>query len=221
MTYLTINEIETPIEIKDNSIINIKFNNRKLFLEFYYALENKDSEIINLSKNFIKNYNLNKDTIFIKNLLDLDLNDKKILTSLYKIIDKKAADYHEKMEEIKNRISNLLIELSLELEGEIEFNDEFPLSKLLSISNFQFSKSENSCLNNLITYIIQFKNITNLHFIFINDGLRYLNENEIKMIKDFLLKEGISLINFYFDNSKILDKECCTLINIDEDCCLY
>ncbi len=79
MNYLKLKDLEYPIEIKSGEILNIKFLNLKLFLNFYNSLINQDSEYFSFSENYTKKIDLFKKSIFIENILSLNLNDKKII----------------------------------------------------------------------------------------------------------------------------------------------
>ena len=158
MNYLKLKDLEYPIEIKSGEILNIKFLNLKLFLNFYNSLINQDSEYFSFSENYTKKIDLFKKSIFIENILSLNLNDKKIINSLYKQIEKYSYKYELKIFEINKMIQELLAEIKMDIDGEAENDMDLSLGKLLGMYNFKFIEEKEDFKINLISYLRNLKN---------------------------------------------------------------
>lgn len=219
MRYLKVKNIEYPVEIENGKIINIIYESVKDFLNLYSALKEENEEFILYSENFYKSIKLYKKSIFIPNLLDLNINDKKILSSLYKTIESKITKYDTKIYEINRLILELLNDIELEVDGELDYDESITISKIFSSYSLRFNEEDKTIFKRFINYLIELKNINNYEIIFIIDGLKYFNNDEINLLKNELEKLECCLINLsikYEINSKAIEQ-----IHIDDIGCVY
>ena len=220
MNYLKLKDLEYPIEIKSGEILNIKFLNLKLFLNFYNSLINQDSEYFSFSENYTKKIDLFKKSIFIENILSLNLNDKKIINSLYKQIEKYSYKYELKIFEINKMIQELLAEIKMDIDGEAENDMDLSLGKLLGMYNFKFIEEKEDFKINLISYLRNLKNISNFSIVFVLDGLKFLDIDDYLSLEKELEKLEYTLINFSFISISDITKNIKN-ITVDDVGCIF
>ena len=146
-------------------------------------------------------------------------NNKKILTALYKKIDKEKhiLKINEELEIINYKIIKTLETISLDLNQSMNFNTELDLVKLLSLYDFSFEDDcEEDLLNKLVFYIKANLEIKNIDIVFCIDILRFLSQEEIEKLKRELELLNICLINISFSSRVSSIKKS---IVIDEDYC--
>ena len=220
MNYLKLKDLEYPIEIKSGEILNIKFLNLKLFLNFYNSLINQDSEYFSFSENYTKKIDLFKKSIFIENILSLNLNDKKIINSLYKQIEKYSYKYELKIFEINKMIQELLAEIKMDIDGEAENDMDLSLGKLLGMYNFKFIEEKEDFKINLISYLRNLKNISNFSIVFVLDGIKFLDIDDYLLLEKELEKLECTLINFSFISTSDITKNIKN-ITVDDVGCIF
>ena len=220
MNYLKLKDLEYPIEIKSGEILNIKFLNLKLFLNFYNSLINQDSEYFSFSENYTKKIDLFKKSIFIENILSLNLNDKKIINSLYKQIEKYSYKYELKIFEINKMIQELLAEIKMDIDGEAENDMDLSLGKLLGMYNFKFIEEKEDFKINLISYLRNLKNISNFSVVFVLDGIKFLDIGDYLLLEKELEKLECTLINFSFISTSDITKNIKN-ITVDDVGCIF
>ena len=165
--------------------------------------------------------NDNEPCFSILNIMDLDLNTKKNLNSLNKILQKTTYEnFHKDLENLKTRISEIVKTISLELEVSISIKDEIKTDDLFKIMEIKFAENQENILEKLINYIIVMSKLQRKYIFLVLHLKEYLTEEEISvLIKELSLHE-IFIIDFEtrdfpidvgIDNKIVIDSEGCLI----------
>ena len=218
MKTLKIKSIDSLINIAAGNIENIIIENSKLYFSIVNSIIIDDNDYLIYSIDN-DNKDLEKYSLLITTPFDLNPNNKKILTSLYKKIDKEKhiLKINEELEIINYKIIKTLETISLDLNQSMNFNTELDLVKLLSLYDFSFEDDcEEDLLNKLVFYIKANLEINNIDIVFCIDILRFLSQEEMEKLKRELELLNICLINISFSSRVSSIKKS---IVIDEDYC--
>ena len=139
MKTLKIKNIDSLINIEAGNIENIIIENSKLYFSIVNSIIIDDNDYLIYSIDN-DNKDLEKYSLLITTPFDLNPNNKKILTALYKKIDKEKhiLKINEELEIINYKIIKTLETISLDLNQNMNFNTELDLVKLLSLYDFSF-----------------------------------------------------------------------------------
>lgn len=197
-------EFDEPIKI-------LKFTDVKVYREFCFNLVDSLIFSIDNVEKVIDTYGL-----IIRNLYEIDLNEKKLLTAIYKKMQAKFTDtqlgYIQKIEEYSFKLFDELLE---EEEYHLEYNESVDITKLFSNYNISFPIIEYSNYLELFFTYCKLNSIYNKTKIVISFGIsNLLTDEELKLLMiDFELND-IVLLDIIFNNN---EKKCLT---IDEDWCI-
>ena len=220
MKTLKIKSIDSLINIEAGNIENIIIENSKLYFSIVNSIIIDDNDYLIYSIDN-DNKDLEKYSLLITTPFDLNPNNKKILTALYKKIDKEKhiLKINEELEIINYKIIKTLETISLDLNQNMNFNTELDLVKLLSLYDFSFEDDcEEDLLNKLVFYIKANLEIKNIDIVFCIDILRFLSQEEMEKLKRELELLNICLINISFSSRVSSIKKS---IVIDEDYCEF
>ena len=165
--------------------------------------------------------NDNEPCFSILNIMDLDLNTKKNLNSLNKILQKTTYEnFYKDLENLKTRISEIVKTISLELEVSISIKDEIKTDDLFKIMEIKFAENQENILEKLINYIIVMSKLQRKYIFLVLHLKEYLTEEEISvLIKELSLHE-IFIIDFEtrdfpidvgIDSKIVIDSEGCLI----------
>ena len=208
-----------PIDVDPGDIVSLTIENQKLYKGFSDALVAQEENSFSIFED-TKEKPLKKHLITVRDLLDLNPNSKKILTAIYKKIDRTAltVERREKFDKINLAIAELLEEIALDFEGTITFNDQIDLTQLLGQYDFKFDYDESSFLNSLISYLRAGREAMDLKLVFTYDLFAYLEDNEIEDLKRELSYIGLSIIDIdhhdiHHEGVKrfVIDKDLCEI----------
>ncbi len=195
----------------NNSIQILKFNDVKNYREFSFNLINSLIFSIDDDEKSISTYGL-----VITNPFEIDLNEKKIITAIYKKIQSKFTDeqlgYIHKIEEYSFKLFDEILE---DEDFHLEYNEAVDITKLFSNYNISFPNIEYSNYLELFSTYCKLNAMYNKTKIVISFGIsNLLIKEELDLLNVEFELNDIVLLDVIFDNS---DK---TYLNIDEDWCI-
>lgn len=201
-------KIEEPL-----AIIQIAVEDALVYRDIFYSI----NDLIVLSEDN-KVLNNDKVALVIDNPLNIYLNDKKVLASLYKYLSINLNDeIKNEVNEINQKMIELLDDVILYNDFALEYDDNFDIQKLFSLFQLRFKKNETEIyFENLLNYLKLYNIITNNKFIISFSLLDLLTTNEMEILKKELLLLNINLINFSLTNKQ---KESKTYV-VDSDWCV-
>ena len=204
-----INQLNQTILI-NQAYITIKFTDVENYREFCYNLNNS---IIYSVNNKEENYS---NILFIKDPIDIELNNKKIMIVLYKKLMKYInSNLQEHILLIENEIFKLFDELSYQTNYDLNYDGENDINKILGMYQLNLKENKNynylECLVNYIRLNVELNNYS----LIISFGLiRVLTKKELELLKKELQLLNISIVDIIIDinnNNKI------SYLNIDSE----
>lgn len=211
MKKMFIKPINSLIEF-DKPIIQIIFENNVDFRNF---IENIEDNVI-YSEND-ESLELNKKTIIINNIYNIDINDKKNITFLYKnIVNQLSEKQKESFDKINNELLNVIKDINNTNDYGIDFEDSFDITKILNFYQVKFCLDEQNYLEKLAKYIEITSRVSKINTFISFSLIRILSEEEVNLLLKELSFNKINLIDFDFQNSKKEIK----YYKIDEDWCI-
>lgn len=216
--------ISVDINIDSSVFIDIVIENKIMLYDFlrycYYLFNGKHNYIF--LHNDGETLDNERSIHFVHNLLNLDLNSKKNINSLYKILKLK---YYEELKEsissLTDKARQIIDNISLDFDVELYSSSEIKEDDIFKAFDLKFLESEETALKEkLIKYcklIFELQRID----IFIFNGLhQYLQDDEISSLYYELSYHGIKIINIEsvdnfqsnnYSQKYIIDKELCLI----------
>ena len=211
MKKMFIKPINSLIEF-DKPIIQILFENNVAFRNF---IENIEDNVIYIEND--ESLELNKKVIIINNIYDIDINDKKNITFLYKnIVNQLNEKQKESFDKINNELLNVIKDINNTNDYGIDFEDSFDITKILNLYQVKFCLDEQNYLEKLAKYIEITSRVSKINTFISFSLIRILSKEEVNLLVKELSLNKINLIDFDFQNSKKEIK----YYEIDEDWCI-
>lgn len=223
MIYLKLLGFDQLFKISQLKLNIVQIENVYIFRKFVEILTFDCflDEVVTFFDENLNVINDNEPCFSILNIMDLDLNTKKNLNSLNKILQKTTYEnFHKDLENLKTRISEIVKTISLELEVSISIKDEIKTDDLFKIMEIKFAENQENILEKLINYIIVMSKLQRKYIFLVLHLKEYLTEEEISvLIKELSLHE-IFIINFEtrdfpidvgIDNKIVIDSEGCLI----------
>ena len=211
--YLTSNKLNTLI-------VENKEYYRDLIKSLYFEYLQNDNSLFTFYKDdSILDFDSNISVIF--NIFSLDLNSKKNINYLYRIIKK---TYYDKLDEdinnIKQKALEIIKEISLDLNIELDMNNEIKTEDLFKMFDIKIKDNEEILLKRLINYMFVMQELQKYSIFVIIHLKEYFSDKEILDIlkecayKDIILFDIETInetSNILKENKIIIDKDCCVI----------
>ena len=213
MKRILINPINEVIDF-NNSIKSIKFNNQLNYRELCFNLI--ENITFSIDNNIV---DLNKNSLIIYNPFEINLNEKKLLTSMYRELEKETNENHLlELQSIEREIIKLLEDVSIEYDFQLEYSDSIDVNKLFSSFNVQFP---NIVYSNYLELIVNYFKLYNKYCktkVIISFGLlSLLSQEEIILLEKELEYIDLILLDIsYIGNLNKIEE---TFV-IDEEWCI-
>ena len=209
-------------QLNVNSLITgLNFQNRNEYIDFYYALLNKDSNSIFITLDN-KKIDLNKESYFLESLFSFNLNEKTNLKFLYKNTEASLTEEEkEEFAKINELISSFINGLYPENKLDTIFSDSIELTDLLSLFKYRYL---NECSNIVEYFCSVLKMISMLgknKVIFLNNILKLFTDEEMKMIDEELRHLDLFVIDVNYRKSANLSFDDMKSFTIDENLFCY
>ena len=200
---IELNESIIEIVFDDPTIYrNISFD----FLNYViYSIDNEEKDLV-------------KDMLRITDLFHFELNNKKVINTLYRQLCNELTEEDKKeLIFIEYRLLNFLDSIASHSNYEINYNEEINLSGLFSL--FQVSLKEvdhQNYLEFLLTYIKVNIILNNFTIIVTNELTNILSQNEKKLLMEELSLMEVHLIDLKLNNNKtsvkyLIDNDWCVI----------
>lgn len=184
--------------VLDKPLVSIRFTDPVAYRNFIFNLD--DNLILSINDSQV---NFQTKSLIINNPLNIEINDKKTLTSLYKKLTYRISDnIRKQIVKVENDIFDLIDMISMESDCMLEYSDSFDIVKILQMYQVAIKevKKENF-LEFILTYVkINFE--LNNYCIVLSFGLtQLLTGEEIIILKNELAINQICIVDFYFNNN--------------------
>ncbi len=198
--------------VLEESISTVSFNNVKMYRDFYY---NTNEYIIFSEDNQVID---NKNILRIDSPLNLEINNKKSLTLLYKNLSKQlTTEQLDKFSEIQKMIFELIEDISFESTQELITDELIEPVNIFNLVKLCYKEpTKENYLETLILYLKIQREISDYKLIITFGLQRILDDNEIKLLKSELELLSINLVDIELVNKNKTNID----YLIDDDWCI-
>ena len=204
------NNWKRQIVLEDNLIHTIVFENKKYYRESILELirQHKGYEGNFILSNNNKEVSFDKNSYFISDLFNIDINNKKIITKVYGELLRNAldniAEYNKIISYIREYFETLVFNNNLDL----EYNDEIEANLLLKLGDFKIQFEESNYLEKLIKFLKVLVELCNIKVIFIVGLYRVFSLEEVEKIYKEVCLNKINIINIESGYQNIKKSDC-------------
>lgn len=221
MKELIIKHIEKRINLDEPKFITLVLENKVMFYKMNkYCFDNFDNtdDFFNYLNNGLS-VPVEKAMHFIVCLYDLNLNTKRNINALYKILKSKYyIELKSDISSLKDKVKEIVSNISSDFDIELKINSQINEDDLFKVMDLRFDDSASSLLESLIKYCLIIYELQNINIFIFNNLHQYFETNELKSLFYEFQYNGLTIINLENDSQfqKNHDEE---LLIIDNDIC--
>ena len=190
-------ESHRQIELKENVIHTLILENkvyyREIILELLRQHKGLEGDFVLSEKN--KDIAFDKNSYFITDLFNIDINNKKVLTKVYATLQKQVeediVEYNQLTSVIKRYFERLVFNNNLDLEQD----EEIDVMSLLKLGDFKIHFEESNYLEKIIKYMKVLIDLCGVKVIFLIGLHSIFNNNEIKQFYKEICLNKIKIVN--------------------------
>lgn len=200
---------QRKIEIEDNVIYTLVFENKKYYRENIIELINqhKGCEGSYIFSNNSKEIEFEKYSYIITDIFNIDINSKKVMTKIYTLLLKEVIEditnYNELSTNIRAYFEKLIFNSSLE----IEQSEELDMLSLLKLGEFKIYVENDDALEKFIKFLKVLTELCSCKIIFVVGLHNVFTLDEIKEIYKEVCLNKINIINIEYKQFKNLSNE--------------
>ena len=200
---------QRKIEIEDNIIYTLVFENKKYYRENIIELINqhKGNEGSYILSNDNKEILFDKNSYIITDIFNIDINNKKVLSKIYSSLLKEIVDdissYNELSSNIKAYFEKLIFNSSLE----IEQGEEIDMSSLLKLGDFKIHVEQDNILEKFVKFLKVLTGLCGCKIIFLVGLHNVFTQDEIIEIYKEVCLNKINIINIEYRQFNNLSNE--------------
>ncbi|MEZ7736845.1 type II-A CRISPR-associated protein Csn2 [Gemella sanguinis] len=214
---------QRQIVLEDNLIHTIVFENKKYYRENILELirQHKGYEGGFILSNYNREVSFDKNSYFISDLFNIDINNKKIISKVYGELLKNVVDDIAEYNKITSYIREYFETLVFNNNLDLEYNDEIEANLLLKLGDFKIQFEESNYLEKLIKFLKVLVELCNIKVIFIVGLYRVFSVKEVEKIYKEVCLNKINIINIEseYQNIKKSDYYKEILYIFDQDNC--
>lgn len=191
------NNWQRQLVLEDNLMHTIIFENKKYYRENILELirQHKGYEGSFILSNNNKEVSFDKNSYFISDLFNIDINNKKIISKVYGELLKNVVDdtveYNKIISYIREYFETLVFNNNLDL----EYNDEIEANSLLKLGDFKIQFEECNYLEKLIKFLKVLVELCNIKVIFVVGLYRVFSVEEVEKIYKEVCLNKINIVN--------------------------
>ena len=204
------NNWQRQIVLEDNLIHTIVFENKKYYRESILELirQHKGYEGNFILSNNNKEVSFDKNSYFISDLFNIDINNKKIISKVYGELLKNVVDDIVEYNKITSYIREYFETLVFNNNLDLEYNDEIEANSLLKLGDFKIQIGESNYLEKLIKFLKVLVELCNIKVIFIIGLYRVFSVKEVEKIYKEVCLNKINIINIESEQQNIKKSDC-------------
>lgn len=204
------NNWQRQIFLEDNLIHTIILENKKYYRENILELirQHKGYEgnfILSINN---KEVSFDKNSYFISDLFNIDINNKKIISKVYGELLKNVVDDIVEYNKITSYIREYFETLVFNNNLDLEYNDEIEANLLLKLGDFKIQFEESNYLEKLIKFLKVLVELCNIKVIFIIGLYRVFSVKEVEKIYKEVCLNKINIINIESEQQNIKKSDC-------------
>lgn len=191
---------QRKIEIEDNIIYTLVFENKKYYRENIIELINqhKGNEGSYFLSNDNKEISFDKNSYIITDIFNIDINNKKVLTKIYSSLLKEIVEdissYNELSTNIRVYFEKLIFNSSLE----IDQGEEIDMSSLLKLGDFRVHVENDDILEKIVKFLKILSELCGYKIIFVVGLHTVFTQDEIIEIYKEVCLNKINIINIEY-----------------------
>ena len=191
---------QRKIEIEDNIIYTLVFENKKYYRENIIELINqhKGNEGSYILSNDNKEISFDKNSYIITDIFNIDINNKKVLSKIYSSLLKEIVEdissYNELSTNIRVYFEKLIFNSSLE----IEQGEEIDMSSLLKLGDFKIHVENDDILEKFLKFLKVLSELCSYKIIFVVGLHTVFTQDEIIEIYKEVCLNKINIINIEY-----------------------
>lgn len=191
---------QRKIEIEDNIIYTLVFENKKYYRENIIELINqhKGNEGSYIFSNDNKEISFEKNSYIITDIFSIDKNNKKVLTKIYSSLLKELVEdissYNELSTNIRVYFEKLIFNSSLE----IEQGEEIDMCSLLKLGDFKIHVEQDDVLEKFVKFLKVLTELCGCKIIFVVGLHTVFTQDEIIEIYKEVCLNKINIINIEY-----------------------
>ena len=190
-------EWHRQIELKENVIHTLILENkvyyREIILELLRQHKGLEGDFVLSEKN--KDIAFDKNSYFITDLFNIDINNKKVLTKVYATLQKQVeediVEYNQLTSVIKRYFERLVFNNNLDLEQD----EEIDVMSLLKLGDFKIHFEESNYLEKIIKYMKVLIDLCGVKVIFLIGLHSIFNDDEIRQFYKEICLNKIKIVN--------------------------
>ena len=200
---------QRKMEIEDNIIYTVVFENKKYYRENIIELINQHK---GLNGSYIlsrdnKEIPFDKNSYIITDIFNIDINSKKVLTKIYNSLLKEIIEDITSFNELSTNIRLYFEKLIFNSSLEIEQGEEIDMPSLLKIGDFKIHVENDDILEKFIKFLKVLTELCGCKIIFIIGLHSVFMLDEIKEIYKELCLNKINIINIEYQQFKNISNE--------------
>ena len=191
---------QRKIEIEDNIIYTLVFENKKYYRENIIELINqhKGNEGRYILSNDNKEISFDKNSYIITDIFNIDINNKKVLSKIYSSLLKEIVEdissYNELSTNIRVYFEKLIFNSSLE----IEQGEEIDMCSLLKLGDFKIHVEQDDILEKFVKFLKVLTELCSCKIIFVVGLHTVFTQDEIIEIYKEVCLNKINIINIEY-----------------------
>lgn len=200
---------QRKIEIEDNIIYTLVFENKKYYRENIIELINqhKGNEGSYILSNDNKEISFDKNSYIITDIFNIDINSKRVLTKIYNSLLKEIVEdipsYNELSTNIRVYFEKLIFNSSLE----IEQGEEIDMCSLLKLGDFKIHVEQDDILEKFVKFLKVLTELCGCKIIFVVGLHTVFTQDEIIEIYKEVCMNKINIINIEYQQFNNLSNE--------------
>ena len=200
---------QRKIEIEDNIIYTVVFENKKYYRGNIFELINqhKGNEGSYILSRDNKEISFDKNSYIITDIFNIDINSKKVLTKIYNSLLKEIIEDMTSFNELSTNIRLYFEKLIFNSSLEIEQGEEIDMPSLLKIGDFKIHVENDDILEKFIKFLKVLTELCSYKIIFVVGLHNVFTKDEIIEIYKEVCLNKINIINIEYQQFKNLSNE--------------
>lgn len=198
---IRISNFENDIAISDEYVRVLEIEDKALFINIVQSINslcyNQDSDEYILLLDGNKQLSFSKDAYFIFDVLNIDFNDRKILSKLYSTIKTNIYlddDIRQKLEKYHAEMFNLVDSTLLDYPFEFTFKPELVIEDLLKLYGIRLINEGQSFVDKVF-YLIDLISILDLCEVLIFCNIKlFFTKNQLEEIYKYIIHNQLNVL---------------------------
>ena len=200
---------QRKIEIEDNIIYTLVFENKKYYRENIIELINqhKGNEGSYILSNDNKEISFDKNSYIITDIFNIDINNKKVLSKIYSSLLKEIVEDISSFNELSTNIRLYFEKLIFNSSLEIEQGEEIDMCSLLKLGDFKIHVEQDDILEKFVKFLKVLTELCGCKIIFVVGLHTVFTQDEIIEIYKEVCMNKINIINIEYQQFNNLSNE--------------